>query len=217
MTGSGFLTKWIIASGTGMALGFLTFINVLMVLGFGLNFDLWWSEAAVEGFEEGEAERLLRVGLIIGLPLAGVIFTSCQAAVLRDSSVNLRFWILAGPLGFVLPLLIIWPLTAIWGDIPGPVEPLTIVGGGLIGTAVLQWWSLYRDGMESKRWLVLWVVGLPLGIAAYMVTYTIIDMVASVSWAGEVALIGFAVGGGAAALSGGALLRTISAETSPVP
>ena len=38
MTDSGFLTKWILASGAGMALGFLTFINVLMVLGFGLNF-----------------------------------------------------------------------------------------------------------------------------------------------------------------------------------
>jgi len=31
-------------------------------------------------------------------------------------------------IGFAVPALVIWPLTAIWGDIPGPVEPFTIVG-----------------------------------------------------------------------------------------
>ena len=214
MTGSGFLTKWILASGTGMALGFLTFLNVLFALAFGLEFELYWSDTAVEGIED--AERLLRLGLIIGLPLAGAIFTSFQAVVLRNSSINLRSWILAGPFGFLLPLLFVWPFTAIWGDIPGPVEPFTIVGGGLIGTAVFQWWSLYRNGMESKRWLILWVIGLPLGMVAFMVAYTLIDMVFSVGWAAEVGLIGFAIGSCAAALSGRALLRTISAETSPV-
>ena len=198
-----------------MALGFLAFLYVLFFLGFGFDFDLYWSETAVESIED--PERLLRLGLVIGLPLAGAIFTSFQAVVLRNSSVDLRLWILAGPAGFILPLLFIGPFVAIWGDIPGPVEPFTIVGGGLIGTAVFQWWSLYRRGMESKRWLILWVIGLPLGMVAFVVAYNLIGLVSPVGWAAQVGLIGFAVGSCAAALSGRALLRTISTETSPVP
>lgn len=216
MIGPGFLGKWILASGTGMALGFLAFLYVLFFLGFGFDFDLYWSETAVESIED--PERLLRLGLVIGLPLAGAIFTSFQAVVLRNSSVDLRLWILAGPAGFILPLLFIWPFVAIWGDIPGPVEPFTIVGGGLIGTAVFQWWSLYRRGMESKRWLILWVIGLPLGMVASGVAYYLIGLVSPVGWAAQVGLIGFAVGSCAAAVSGRTLLRTISAEdVSPVP
>ena len=38
------------------------------------------------------------------------------------------------------PTALVWPLTAIWGDMPGPVERFTIVGGGLVGTAVLIAW-----------------------------------------------------------------------------
>ena len=216
MIGPGFLGKWILASGTGMALGFLAFLYVLFFLGFGFDFDLYWSETAVESIED--PERLLRLGLVIGLPLAGAIFTSFQAVVLRNSSVDLRLWILAGPAGFILPLLFIGPFVAIWGDIPGPVEPFTIVGGGLIGTAVFQWWSLYRRGMESKRWLILWVIGLPLGMVASGVAYYLIGLVSPVGWAAQVGLIGFAVGSCAAAVSGRTLLRTISAEdVSPVP
>ena len=75
-----------------MALGFLAFLYVLFFLGFGFDFDLYWSETAVESIED--PERLLRLGLVIGLPLAGAIFTSFQAVVLRNSSVDLRLWIL---------------------------------------------------------------------------------------------------------------------------
>jgi hypothetical protein len=113
-----------------------------------------------------------------------------------------------------VPLLLIWPFTAIWADIPGPVEPFTIVGGGLIRAAFFQWVSLRRKGMGSKRWLFLWISGLPLGMIAFMGAYILIDLVLSISWAAEIGLIGFATGGSAAALSGRALLRAISVETS---
>lgn len=122
--------KWIVINGAGMALGFWTFLYVLFALAFGMDFDRYWSEAAAEGIEN--SEQILRLGLILGLPLAGAVFTSLQATVLRECSVDLRWWILAGPVGFAVPALLIWPLTAIWGDIPGPVEPFTIVGGGLV-------------------------------------------------------------------------------------
>ena len=215
-----FLAKWILANGTGMALGFWTFLHLLFAISFGLDFEKYWSETAVEGIEN--AEQLLRWGAAIGLPLAGAVFTSFQAPFLRNSSVDLRRWILAGPLGFLVPLLVIWILTEAWGNIPGPVEPFTIVGGGLVGVAVLQWWSLRRKGMASKRWLILWCLGLPLGMVAFMLGYILLDAVilpsskSSIGWAWEVGLIGFAIGSVAAAVSGKSLLRAISKET-PVP
>lgn len=215
-----FLAKWILANGTGMALGFWTFLHLLFAIAFGLDFEKYWSETAVEGIEN--AEQLLRWGAAIGLPLAGAVFTSIQAPFLRNSSVGLRWWILAGPAGFVVPLLVIWPLTSVWGDIPGPVEPFTIVGGGLVGVAALQWWSLRRNGVTSKRWLFLWCLGLPLGMIAFMLGYILLDAVilpgseSSIGWAWEVGLIGFAIGSVAAAVSGKSLLRAISRET-PLP
>lgn len=212
MTNRSRLATWVFLNGIGMALAFLTFLHVLFALAFGLDFERYWSQSAVEDLEN--AEQVMRLGLVIGLPLAGAVFTSVQATFLRRYAVDLRSWILAGPLGFVLPLLVIWPLTAIWGDIPGPVEPFTIVAGGLVGTAVFQWLALRRRGIESKRWLILWCVGLPLGMVAFMLGYLLLDTVASIGWAAEVALIGFAIGGGAAAVSGTALLGTISVTPS---
>jgi hypothetical protein len=203
-----------------MALGFWTFVHLLFAISFGLDFEKYWSETAVEGIEN--AEQLLRRGAAIGLPLAGAVFTSCQAPFLRRSSVDLGRWILAGPLGFVVPLLVIWILTETWGNIPGPVEPFTIVGGGLFGVAVLQWWSLRRKGATSKRWLILWCLGLPLGMVVFMLGYTLLDAMIlpgsefSIGWAWEVGLIGFAIGSVAAAVSGKSLLRAISKET-PIP
>lgn len=207
MTNRKALATWILLNGIGMALAFLTFLHVLFALAFGLDFERYWSESAVEGIEN--AEQIMRLGLVIGLPLAGAVFTSVQATFLRRSNVDLRTWILSGPIGFVLPAILIWPLTTIWGDIPGPVEPFTIVAGGLVGTAVLQWLALRRRGMASKRWLILWCVGLPLGMIAFMLAYLLLDTVLSIGWAGEVALIGFAIGGCAAAVSGRALLGAV--------
>jgi hypothetical protein len=215
-----FLPRWILANGTGMALGFWTFLHFLFAISFGLDFEKYWSETAVEGIENDE--QLLRWGAAIGLPLAGAVFTSFQAPFLRASSVDIRWWILAGPLGFVVPMLVIWILTEAWGDLPGPVEPFTIVGGGLLGVAVLQWLSLRRKGVTSKRWLILWFLGLPLGMIAFMLGYVLLDAVIlpssefSIAWAWEVGLIGFTVGSVAAAVSGKSLLRAISKAT-PAP
>ena len=111
-----------------------------------------------------------------------------------------------------MPALLIWPFASIWGDIRGPVEPFTIVGGGLLGTAVFQWLLLRRNGlMESKRWLLLGIVGLPLGMIVSGVAYfTIASVGYSTTFAVDVAMIGFAIGSCAAALSGRELFRAIS-------
>lgn len=212
------LARWTLANAIGMSLGFLAFIQTLMFLGFGLDLGMHWSSEAVEnlGTEDPEyAERLLRIGLVVGLPLAGTILTSCQAFVVRRLLPRVRTWILAGPLGFSAVILLIWPLTAIWGDIPGPVEPFTIVGGGLLTTAVVQWSYLRRHDIAATRWLVLWLAGLPLGMVVFMGVYMLVDLVVSVGWAAEVALIGFLVGGTAAAVSGKSLFRAISSRSAP--
>ena len=202
-------------NGVGMALAFLTFLLVLFALALGFEFDLYWSEAAVEEVEN--AEQLLRVGLAIGLPLSGLVFSSSQATALLRSAVPLRPWVLAGPIGFILPSLLIWPFTAIWGDIPGPVEPFTIVGGALLGTAVLQWLSLRRTGLQPIRWLILWILGLPVGMVAFAILYVLIDAFIDVGWAAEVILIGFAIGSCAAAVSGRALARMLQADEPSMP
>lgn len=67
-----------------MSLAFLAFIQTLLVLTFGLNFELHWSSELVENLEEVEAERLLRIGLAVGLPLAGMIFTSWMKTIIAQ-------------------------------------------------------------------------------------------------------------------------------------
>ena len=113
-------------------------------------------------------------------------------------------------------IAVIWPVTAIWGDLPGPVEPFAVVGGGLLATGCLQWLLLRRQGVQAARWLGLWVLGLPLGMA---LTAAVIvgagELVGYPPWAGEVALVGFFVGGTAAAVSGRPLFRALASAGAP--
>lgn len=211
MSGRTMPWTWILANGIGMSLGFLVFIETLMFLGFGLDFASHWSVAAVEGLEG--AERLLRIGLVIGLPLAGAVFAASQAWALRGRLSRLWQWVLCGPAGFAAMILVVWPFTAIWGDIPGPVEPFTIVGGGLLMTGVLQWLLLRRRGVDARRWLLLWIAGLPLGmVVTAAVIYGAGEVVGYPPWPLEIGLVGFLIGGTAAALSGKSLLQ----KTSPL-
>lgn len=210
-----FLIRWILWSGVGMSVGFLTFLNFLFFLAFGLNFENYWSEEATEGIEN--AEQLLRIGLAVGLPLAGTVFTTTQTFALRSFGIRYWRWILAGPVGFLVPALIIWPITGIWGDIPGPVEPLSIVGGGLVGTAAVQWIMVSNRKKGLFKWLVLWSIGLALGMLVYVASYSLSDSVKilySTSWATEIGVIGFLAGSLAAAATGHTIFRLLSSRTS---
>lgn len=200
-----------------MSLGFLTFLNVLFFLAFGLEFENYWSDEATESIEKERAEYLLRVGLAIGLPLAGAIFTVSQTLALRNFGIRYLYWILAGPIGFMVPMAIIFPITSIWGDIPGPVEPLTIVGGGLIGTAAVQWIAVRKGRKGGFKWLLLWSIGLVLGMIVYVSTAWFSESVwktYATSWATEVGVIGFLTGSMAAATSGRMLYRLLSQKHS---
>ena len=82
MTDRHMLLRWSLANAVGMALGFLLFLEVLMFLAFGPDVGRHWSTEAVERWaaeNRAEAERLLRIGLAIGLPLAGAVLAGGQA------------------------------------------------------------------------------------------------------------------------------------------
>jgi hypothetical protein len=213
-----FLIRWIFLSGVGMSVGFLTFLNFLFFLAFGLNFENYWSEEATEGVKN--AEHLLRIGLAVGLPLAGAVFATTQSFALRRLGIRNWRWILAGPVGFLVPALIIWPITGIWGDIPGPVEPLTIVGGGLLGTAAVQWLMVGNGRKGLFKWLALWGLGLALGMLVYLASAFLSDSVRALyseNWAIEVGVIGFLAGSLAAATSGKTIFRSLSSKPSAAP
>ena len=83
-------------------------------------------------------------------------------------------------------------------------------------TAFLQWFYLRRQDIKATRWFVLWIIGLPLGMFVFMGIYLLVDLVVPISWAGDIALIGFFIGGTAAAVSGTTLFRSISTRNKPV-
>ena len=93
--------------------------------------------------------------------------------------------------------------------------------GMALASAIFQWLLLRRRGVHAIWWLVLWIVGLPLGMIVFMFVYTLLDAVIvpgeqwSISWAGEIALYGLCIGGTAAAISGIPLFRAISLQAVP--
>lgn len=225
MTQKRLLVRWTLANAVGMSLGFLTFLQTLMFLTFGLDFDLHWSAEAVEAktAEVGsEADRLNLIYHMIALPTMGAVLATFQAWILRDRLSRIWQWILCWPAGFVTVSLVIWSLREVWGDIPGPVEPFLILGVGLLAGGLLQWLLLRRRGIHATRWLVLWTLGMPLGMAVYLLVNTIIHfglvvpgVLDTISWALDVTTIGFCIGGTAAAISGKALFRAISPDAPP--
>jgi hypothetical protein len=86
-----------------------------------------------------------------------------------------------------------------------------------VGFQFELYWTEAQDDLEnaeelSKRWLVLWSLGLRLGMVAFVLTYLRVDVVFAISWAAEVGLIGFAIGARAPALSGHAPFQALSGE-----
>jgi len=106
-----------------MSLGFLASQQFLMFYHYGLNFEKHWIFGT--GINMSENARLIGMG--IGLAVFGSVFSLGQAIILKQYLPKLWAWILNGALGYIVVLLIIWPLIGIWGEIEGPVEPLTLV------------------------------------------------------------------------------------------
>jgi hypothetical protein len=204
-----FNVKWTAASALGLGVAFVAYLQIPMLVDFGLDFERhWqWQEHAVE------ANFLFYAGSLVALLVAGAIFGAFQALALRSDGLRVVPWIFATAVGFVLLVAVFWPLAAagVLGIIPGPVEPIlfTVVGGSLAG--VCQYQALRRQGIAASRWLVRWLVGVVGGLvltAAFFVSVEGAGM--ALGWVLEVFFSGFWVAGVAALVSGRTLFSALS-------
>ena len=208
-----FLLKWTAASALGLGVALVVFVTIQFPIKYGLDFERYWQwqEQAIENSLVSYAAMLL------GLLVAGAILGASQALVLRSHGLRIMPWILATALGFALLVAVFWPLTATGalGVIPGPVEPilLTVVSSGLAG--ICQYLALRREGITANRWLVLWLMGLIVGIvltAAFFISLEGGGIV--LGWLPEVFFGGFWVAGVAALVSGNTLAGVLSSARS---
>ena len=192
-----FTLRWTFANAIGLSLGFLAFIQFLMFYGYGLDFEKHWVFGADLDLDISESSRLFAMG--IGFTLFGIVFSSAQALVLKQYLAKQWAWILNGALGYVAVLIIIWPLIGIWGKIPGPVEPITIVLGGTLFMLILQWRYLRKQGIKPARPFIWFGAGVLLGMLPVMLLFMFIWP--NVPWGVDIAIMGLFVGGSAGFLS----------------
>jgi len=190
-----FTLRWTLANALGMSLGFLAFIQFLMFYGYGLNFEKHW----IFGADIDMSENAMLIGIGIGLAVFGSVFSLGQAIILKQYLSKLWAWILNGALGYIVVLLIIWPFIGIWGEIEGPVEPLTVVLGGTLFMLILQWRYLRKQGIKPARPIIWFGAGVLLGIIPLLLVFMVIGL--NVPWAAEVAIMGLSLGGSAGFLS----------------
>ena len=190
-----FTLRWTLANALGMSLGFLAFIQFLMFYGYGLNFEKHW----IFGADIDMSENAMLIGIGIGLAVFGSVFSLGQAIILKQYLPKLWAWVLNGALGYIVVLLIIWPLIGIWGKIEGPVEPLTIVLGGTLFMLILQWRYLRKQGIKPARPIIWFAAGVLMGMLPVMLLFMVIWT--NVPWGVDIAIMGLIVGGSAGFLS----------------
>ena len=190
-----FTLRWTLANALGMSLGFLAFIQFLMFYGYGLNFEKHW----IFGADIDMSENAMLIGIGIGLAVFGCVFSLGQAIILKQYLPKIWAWILNGALGYIVVLLIIWPLIGIWGKIEGPVEPLTIVLGGTLFMLILQWRYLRKQGIKPARPIMWFGAGALLGVAPLFLLFYFI--LGDIPWAMEIFIMGLVIGGCAGLLS----------------
>ncbi len=192
-----FTLRWTLANALGMSLGFFAFIQFLMFYAFGLNFEMHYDSEAQQNLNMSDSSRLFVMG--IGLAIFGIVFSSGQALILKTYLAKPWAWILNGAIGYIVVLLIIWPLIGIWGEIEGPVEPLIIVFGGTLFMLILQWRYLRKQGIKPARPIIWFGAGALLGVLPVMLLFMFIWT--NVPWGVDLGVMGFIVGGSAGFLS----------------
>ena len=165
-----FTLRWTLANALGMSLGFLASAQFLNFYEYGLNFEKHW----IFGDDLDMSDNARLIGKGIGLAIFGSVFCLGQVLVLKQYLPKIWAWILNGALGYIVVLLIIWPLIGIWGRIEGPVEPLTIVLGGTLFMLILQWRYLRKQGIKPARPIMWFGVGFLLGILPVVLLFMFI-------------------------------------------
>jgi hypothetical protein len=204
MTKISSFSLWIIANAIGLCVGFWAILQVAMLIEFG---QLTW----VEGVGEGIDAYLARLASVI---VGGAILGYAQSRVLKAYSVSAVRWVLATAMGFAVITVVEWPLMYIgmWGNIPGPVEPIILLVGGGSLAGLAQFFHLRRRNIDATKWLGLWIVGLIVSIVPTGLVFMLLQgpLAVSLSWPVEVGLNGLLVGGIAALVSGNALLGCLT-------
>src|SRR5262245_55741875 len=92
------IVKWTAASALGLGVAFVAYLQIGMLVEFGLDFERhWqWQEHAEEANFRFYAETL------VALLVAGSIFGAFQALALRSNGLRVVPWIFATAVGFVL-------------------------------------------------------------------------------------------------------------------
>lgn len=236
----GMAGRWTLATGVGFSLAFLSFIPVgefvmLFAPDAVANIDATMlpehldPDALPGWLDQPTYESMYRWLLgqhIIMYPVFGLILGSFQWYALRDSLVEPWPWILAAVAGFAVILLPeMYRRHMVIGPHAGPLEPIMIALGGGSLTGIFQWLYLRQIGVNASSWLLLWIGGIVVGIAAAAATLTIVEMLlrapvqgafspemaARVGWAIFLFVYGSVVGTVAGLVSG----RRLSAILTP--
>jgi len=192
-----FTLRWTVANAFGMSIGFLASAQFLNFYEYGLNFEKHWIFG--DDLDMSDNARLISKG--IGLAIFGSVFCLGQALILKQYLPKIWAWILNGALGYIVVLLIVWPLIwiGIWGRIEGPVEPLIIILGGTLFMIILQWRYLRKQGIKPARPIMWFGAGTLLGVAPLFLLFYFI--LGDIPWALEICIMGLIIGGSAGFLS----------------
>lgn len=240
----GMAGRWALATGAGFSLAFLSFIPVgefvmLFAPDAVANIDATMlpehlDPGALPGWlDQPTYESMYRWILgqhILMYSVFGLILGSLQWYALRDSLVEPWPWILAAVSGFAVILLLeMYSRHMVIGPHAGPLEPILIALGGGSLTGIFQWLYLRRIGVNAKRWLLLWIGGIVVGIAAAAATLAVVEMILRaplqgtfspgvaerVGWAIFLFVYGAVVGTVAGLVSGRRLHATLTISESP--
>lgn len=198
---------WVAVTSTGLGIGFLAVLQVIMLIEFG---QLSWAEDVPEG---GAAYLSRFVSLLVG----GAVLGAFQTVFLRSYKVPVIPWIIATAVGFSTLVLVIFPLLYLgqWGNIPGPAEPIITIVGGCSFAGIFQYVILKRNQIKPGKWLAVWIASLVFGLVPTGLTFILLEgpLQISISWPVQVFLSGFLIGGFAALFSGKTFLRALSGAT----
>jgi hypothetical protein len=202
--------QWIVANALGLGVAF----NAMLFLG-GWILSFFISETPSKEPDIPTAALWDLAYTTIAWGIGGVVLGFAQGLVLRNHEVSKGKWILRSAIGFcVAALLLACPLQAmeLLGRIPGPVEPILFSVGGCSGAGVFQWLLLRRQGIQTGKWLPLWIVGLVVSILPTALMFLLLQgpLGMSIPWSIEVFLQGVMCAGVAAWISGNALFAALA-------
>ena len=197
------LVIWTLYNAIGLGIGFLLFLQLGMIIEYGLDTEMYWKLIPPEN------KFITYVGLLLSALLLGATVGFAQTLALISKEIRAMSWIMITALGYGLIVLIDWPLLFfdVLGRIPGPVEPfiVTVIGGIFAG--IVQYFWFLKKGIKLKKWLYLWIIGLIFSVVPTALFFTFIPIS---SWPLEVFINGFIIGGFASLVSGKALFNELS-------